>query len=195
MYKAFGKRTVDLFFGVIGFILLFPVFFVITIFLLILNRGRVFFFQIRPGKNEKLFKVIKFKTMNNEKDADGELLSDADRLTWIGKFIRKTSLDELPQFLQVITGEMSIVGPRPHAVSHNEQYRSLIHGYMLRHKVKPGITGWAQVNGFRGETDKIEKMENRVRHDLDYIHNWHLLLDLKIIFLTVFGSKTRSNAQ
>ena len=103
-------------------------------------------------------------------------------------------LDELPQFLQVITGEMSIVGPRPHAVAHNEEYRRLISGYMLRHKVKPGITGWAQVNGWRGETDALEKMQKRVEHDLEYIRNWRLSLDIWIIFMTVFGSKARKNA-
>jgi putative colanic acid biosysnthesis UDP-glucose lipid carrier transferase len=119
---------------------------------------------------------------------------DDPRITPIGAFLRRTSLDELPQFLQVITGEMSIVGPRPHAVAHNEEYRSLIHGYMLRHKVKPGITGWAQVNGWRGETDELAKMEKRVEHDLAYIHDWNLFWDLKIILLTVFGNKTKRNA-
>ena len=107
---------------------------------------------------------------------------------------KQTSLDELPQFIQVLTGEMSIVGPRPHAVAHNELYRGKIHGYMLRHKVKPGITGWAQVNGWRGETDTVGKMEKRVEHDLEYIHHWGLLWDLKIIFLTVFGTKKSENA-
>ena len=116
------------------------------------------------------------------------------RVTKIGGFLRRTSLDEFPQFLQVLTGELSLVGPRPHAVAHNEQYRSLIQGYMLRHMVKPGITGWAQVNGWRGETAEIEKMEQRVRHDLEYIRDWNLLLDLKIIFLTIFGIKNRRNA-
>ena len=116
------------------------------------------------------------------------------RITRLGAFLRRTSLDELPQFLNVITGSMSIVGPRPHAVAHNELYRKQIQGYMLRHKVKPGITGWAQVNGWRGETDTLEKMEKRVEHDLDYIRNWSLLWDLQIIAMTVFGSGARENA-
>jgi putative colanic acid biosynthesis UDP-glucose lipid carrier transferase len=103
-------------------------------------------------------------------------------------------MDELPQFFQVITGDLSIVGPRPHAVAHNEQYRSLIEGYMLRHMVKPGITGWAQVNGWRGETIQIEKMRKRLQHDLEYIRNWSLLWDIKIILLTVFGRKKSHNA-
>lgn len=177
MYKTFGKRTVDLFFGLIGFILLFPVFFVITIFLLILNRGRVFFFQIRPGKNEKLFKVIKFKTMNNEKDAAGELLSDADRLTWIGKFIRKTSIDEIPQLLNVINGDMSLVGPRPLLVQYLTLYN---HRQAVRHKVKPGITGWAQVNGRNAIS-----WEQKFEYDIWYVDNISLKTDLKIILMTI----------
>ncbi|MBW2464929.1 MAG: sugar transferase, partial [Deltaproteobacteria bacterium] len=116
------------------------------------------------------------------------------RVTKLGAFLRRTSLAELPQFFHVLTGKMSIVGPRPHAVAHNEQYRGLIPGYMLRHKVKPGITGWAQVNGWRGETDTIEKMEKRVECDLAYIRGWALTLDLRIIFMTVFGKAAKSNA-
>jgi putative colanic acid biosysnthesis UDP-glucose lipid carrier transferase len=129
---------------------------------------------------------------------DGPTIKQAtqndERFTSIGGFLRRSSLDELPQFLQVLTGEMSIVGPRPHALAHNEEYRTLIRGYMLRHKVKPGITGWAQVNGFRGETDTLEKMEQRIRYDLDYITNWYLGMDIKIIFLTIFGSKKNQGA-
>lgn len=115
-----------------------------------------------------------------------------DRFTPIGKFLRRTSLDEFPQFINVIQGSMSIVGPRPHAVAHNELYRSRIDGYMLRHLVKPGITGWAQINGLRGETDTDEKMERRIEADLDYVKNWSLWLDIKIILKTVingFGGK------
>ena len=108
------------------------------------------------------------------------------RITPVGNFLRRTSLDELPQFINVLMGEMSIVGPRPHAVAHNEQYRLLIEGYMLRHKVKPGITGWAQINGWRGETDTLEKMEKRVEFDLEYIREWSLWFDIKIVFLTIF---------
>lgn len=125
-------------------------------------------------------------------ESDGERQSgdpgDADdpRVTKVGNFLRRTSLDELPQFINVLTGGMSIVGPRPHAVAHNEQYRQLIEGYMLRHKVKPGITGWAQINGWRGETDTLEKMEKRVEFDLEYIREWSVWFDIKIVFLTVF---------
>jgi len=139
---------------------------------------------------------MKFRSMTVMED--GAQVTQAQkndqRITPFGATLRRLSLDELPQFINVITGEMSIVGPRPHAVAHNEMYRKMIHGYMLRHKVKPGITGWAQVNGWRGETDTLEKMEQRVSHDLYYIQNWSLLFDLRIIFMTVFGSRTRNNA-
>ena len=140
--------------------------------------------------------MLKFRSMKVMEDGDTvkQATKDDDRFTSIGGFLRRSSLDELPQFLQVLTGEMSIVGPRPHALAHNEEYRTLIRGYMLRHKVKPGITGWAQVNGFRGETDTLEKMEQRIRYDLDYITNWYLGMDIKIIFLTVFGSKKNQGA-
>jgi putative colanic acid biosynthesis UDP-glucose lipid carrier transferase len=116
------------------------------------------------------------------------------RVTPLGAFLRRHSLDELPQFVNVLQGRMSIVGPRPHAVAHNEQYRKLIKGYMLRHKVKPGITGWAQVNGLRGETETLEKMEARIRYDLDYLRSWSLWLDIWIIVKTVKVVLTRENA-
>jgi len=160
------------------------------------SPGPVFFRQWRYGLSGKKIRVLKFRTMTVCEDGPDvkQATKNDRRVTRLGGFLRRTSLDEFPQFLQVLTGELSLVGPRPHAVAHNEQYRSLIHGYMLRHMVKPGITGWAQVNGWRGETAEIEKMEQRVRHDLEYIRNWNLLLDLKIIFLTIFGFKNRRNA-
>lgn len=160
------------------------------------SPGPVLFRQRRYGLNGKEIRVLKFRTMSVCEDGPNikQATRGDSRITRFGAFLRQTSLDELPQFLQVVTGEMSIVGPRPHAVAHNEMYRHQIHGYMLRHKVKPGITGWAQVNGWRGETDTVDKMERRVEHDLEYIHNWGLAWDLKIIFLTVFGSKKRENA-
>jgi len=160
------------------------------------SPGPVFFKQRRYGLNGKEIRVLKFRTMTVLEDGPvvTQAKKDDQRITPFGAFLRSTSLDELPQFLQVLTGEMSIVGPRPHAVAHNELYRSKIHGYMLRHKVKPGITGWAQVNGWRGETDTVDKMEKRVEHDLEYIRYWGLFWDLKIIFLTIFGRKTGENA-
>ncbi len=160
------------------------------------SSGPIFFRQRRYGLNGRELRVLKFRTMTVCEDgpAVAQATKNDQRVTRFGAFLRQTSLDELPQFLQVLTGEMSIVGPRPHAVAHNEIYRSKIHGYMLRHKVKPGITGWAQVNGWRGETATLDKMEKRVEHDLQYIRNWGIYLDLKIIFLTIFGSKKSENA-
>jgi putative colanic acid biosysnthesis UDP-glucose lipid carrier transferase len=162
----------------------------------ITSRGPVFFRQRRFGLNGRSIRVLKFRSMTVCEDGDviKQATKNDSRVTRFGAFLRRTSLDELPQFLQVISGEMSIVGPRPHAVAHNEAYRSLIRRYMLRHKVKPGITGWAQVNGFRGETDTLDKMEQRVRFDLEYITDWYLGWDLKIIFLTVFGSRKNHGA-
>jgi putative colanic acid biosynthesis UDP-glucose lipid carrier transferase len=159
--------------------------------------GPVIFRQWRYGLSGKKIRILKFRTMTASEDGADvvQVVKDDVRVTKLGRFLRRTSLDEFPQFLQVLTGELSLVGPRPHAVAHNEKYRAIIHGYMLRHMVKPGITGWAQVNGWRGETAELVKMEERVRHDMEYIRNWNLLLDLKIIFLTVFGTKMRQNAR
>lgn len=160
------------------------------------SPGPVFFRQRRYGLNGQVVTVWKFRTMTVCEDGDTvqQAKKDDRRVTPFGAFLRRTSLDELPQFLNVLQGHMSIVGPRPHAVAHNEEYRSLIHGYMLRHKVKPGITGWAQVNGWRGETDTLEKMEKRVEYDLDYIRRWSLALDFKIIGLTVLTAMGGKNA-
>lgn len=160
------------------------------------SKGPVIFKQRRYGLDGREIIVWKFRTMTVLEDGAKvqQATKDDKRLTPIGSFLRRTSLDELPQFIQVLKGDMSIVGPRPHAIAHNEEYRRKITGYMLRHKVKPGITGWAQVNGWRGETDTLDKMRKRIEHDLEYIRNWGLALDLKIILLTVFGRKVRRNA-
>jgi putative colanic acid biosynthesis UDP-glucose lipid carrier transferase len=195
------KRVEDVVLGtLILMIVLFPMAVVATLVKLS-SRGSVFFSQRRYGLNGKPIHVLKFRTMTVSEDGEDvrQARQNDDRFIYLGKFplgafLRRTSLDELPQFFNVLSGEMSIVGPRPHAIKHNELYRSKIHGYMLRHKVKPGITGWAQVNGWRGETDTDEKMARRIEHDLAYIRNWRLLWDLEIIFLTVFGKKTNENA-
>ncbi|MBV0784081.1 exopolysaccharide biosynthesis polyprenyl glycosylphosphotransferase [Klebsiella pneumoniae] len=160
----------------------------IRTFLKFTSPGPVIFRQIRYGMDGKPIKVWKFRSMSvMENDSSVKQATKNDtRVTKVGRFLRSTSLDELPQFFNVLFGQMSVVGPRPHAVAHNEQYRSLIQGYMLRHKVKPGITGLAQINGWRGETDTLEKMEKRIEYDLLYIRGWSIWLDLKIIFLTVF---------
>jgi len=155
-----------------------------------------FFRQNRYGLRGEEIEVWKFRTMEvTETDAEMTQATKHDpRVTRLGTFLRRTSLDELPQFINVLQGRMSVVGPRPHALVHNDQYRKLIQGYMLRHKVKPGITGLAQVEGWRGETEVIDKMEKRVEHDLIYIQNWSLWLDLKIIFKTLFVGFTSKGA-
>jgi len=160
------------------------------------SRGPVLFKQRRHGENGVEFHVLKFRSMTTQDN--GHVVVQATRfdprITPVGAFLRRTSLDELPQFFNVLMGDMSLVGPRPHAIAHNALYRTKILEYMRRHKVKPGITGWAQVNGLRGETDTLDKMVARVEHDLEYIRKWSPWLDLKILFLTAFGRKVRQNA-
>lgn len=160
------------------------------------SPGPVFFRQKRYGIDGRPIEVWKFRSMRvMENGCDVTQVTRGDnRITPVGSLLRRTSLDELPQFINVLMGDMSIVGPRPHAVAHNEQYRNQINNYMLRHKVKPGITGWAQINGWRGETDTLDKMQKRVEHDLAYIHNWSLWWDLKIVFLTIFKGFVHKNA-
>ncbi len=162
------------------------------------SRGPVLFRQKRYGFNNEVIEVLKFRTMYVDRCSPDSNVPQATRedprVTRVGRFLRRTSLDELPQFMNVLTGNMSIVGPRPHAVAHNEQYAGVIDQYLARHRVKPGITGWAQVNGLRGETETLEKMEQRVRYDLYYIDNWSLLFDLRIIFRTIFVGFSDPNA-
>ncbi|HHS9776370.1 TPA: undecaprenyl-phosphate glucose phosphotransferase [Raoultella ornithinolytica] len=182
------KRLEDIIVSTLILILISPVLIFIALAVKLSSKGPVIFRQVRYGMDGKPIKVWKFRSMTvMENDEKVKQATKNDiRVTKVGKFLRSTSLDELPQFFNVLFGQMSVVGPRPHAVSHNEQYRSLIQGYMLRHKVKPGITGLAQINGWRGETDTLEKMEKRIEFDLLYIRGWSIWLDLKIIFLTVF---------
>ena len=160
------------------------------------SPGPVIFRQRRYGLYGEEIMVWKFRSMWTLDDGSDVVQArrDDERVTPVGRFLRRTSLDELPQFVNVLQGSMSIVGPRPHAVAHNEQYRKLIKGYMLRHKVKPGITGWAQVNGLRGETATLDRMEARIQYDLDYLRNWSVWLDLWIILKTVRVILTRENA-
>jgi putative colanic acid biosynthesis UDP-glucose lipid carrier transferase len=152
------------------------------------SKGPVLFKQDRYGLSGEKIKVWKFRTMTSTDNGDVVLQAQKNdsRITPFGAFLRKTSLDELPQFFNVFSGTMSVVGPRPHAVAHNEKYREEIGCYMLRHTVKPGITGWAQINGWRGETETIDKMEKRIEFDLDYLRNWSVFFDLKIVFITIF---------
>ncbi|WP_281098517.1 undecaprenyl-phosphate glucose phosphotransferase, partial [Klebsiella pneumoniae] len=182
------KRLEDIIVASIILFIISPILIVIACAVKFTSPGPVIFRQIRYGMDGKPIKVWKFRSMSvMENDSSVKQATKNDtRVTKVGRFLRSTSLDELPQFFNVLFGQMSVVGPRPHAVAHNEQYRSLIQGYMLRHKVKPGITGLAQINGWRGETDTLEKMEKRIEYDLLYIRGWSIWLDLKIIFLTVF---------
>jgi putative colanic acid biosynthesis UDP-glucose lipid carrier transferase len=168
----------------------------IAIAIKLTSKGPVFFRQRRYGIDGKEIHVLKFRSMTVTEDGDHvpQATRNDRRLTAIGGFLRSHSLDELPQFINVVRGEMSIVGPRPHAIAHNELYRKKVKGYMLRHKVKPGITGWAQINGWRGETDDLYKMEKRVEHDLWYIRNWSFWLDIKIILLSIIRGFASTNA-
>ncbi|WP_298647472.1 sugar transferase [uncultured Proteiniphilum sp.] len=178
MYKHFFKRLFDFVLSLMGFIIISPIFIVVWIWLTIANKGvEAFFFQERPGKDEKIFKVIKFKTMTDEKDNEGNLLPDSERLTKIGHFVRSTSLDEIPQLLNVIKGDMSLIGPRPLLV----QYLPLYNEFQRRrHQVRPGITGWAQVNG-RNAISWQQKFE----YDVWYVENISVSLDMKILVRTL----------
>ena len=177
MYKSFFKYIIDFSLSLIGFIILSPIFLFITLVLTIANNGSPFFFQQRPGKKNKIFKVVKFRTMNNKKDSKGNLLPDAERLTFIGKFVRKSSLDEIPQLLNVMKGDMSLIGPRPLLVEYLPLYNK---EQIRRHEIRPGITGWAQVNG-RNAISWQEKFEL----DVWYVDNISLPLDIKILVRTI----------
>jgi putative UDP-galactose phosphate transferase len=177
MYKNFIKPVIDFVLALVGFLFLSPVFVLVTIGLFFANDGKPFFFQLRPGKNGKIFKIIKFKTMTDKKDENGNLLPDADRLTKIGSFVRKTSLDEIPQLLNVIKGDMSLVGPRPLLPKYLELYNDF---QRRRNEVKPGITGWAQVNGRNSIS-----WEKKFEYDVWYVDNVSFLLDIKILIMTV----------
>ncbi|HHC3169465.1 TPA: undecaprenyl-phosphate glucose phosphotransferase [Klebsiella pneumoniae] len=182
------KRLEDIFVSSLILILISPVLLIISCIIKFTSKGPIIFRQIRYGMDGRPIKVWKFRSMTVMENDDNVMQATKNdvRVTKVGRFLRRTSLDELPQFFNVLFGQMSVVGPRPHAVSHNEQYRSLIEGYMLRHKVKPGITGLAQINGWRGETDTLEKMQKRIEYDLLYIRGWSIWLDFKIIALTIF---------
>ena len=178
MYKFFLKRTIDFLLSLLGFIIISPIFLLLWIWLSIANKGAgAFFFQERPGKDEKIFRVIKFKTMNDRKDASGNLLPDAQRLTKVGKFVRSTSLDEIPQLLNVIKGDMSLIGPRPLLVQYLPLYDET---QRRRHEVRPGITGWAQVNGRNAIS-----WEQKFAYDVWYVDNVSLSLDVKILLKTI----------
>lgn len=183
------KKGFDLVFSFLVIVLLFPWLFpIIAILIKLDSPGPVFFKQQRSGRENESFTCLKFRTMKVNGSAHLKQATKGDsRVTRVGAFMRRTSIDELPQFFNVFWGTMSVVGPRPHMVKHTKQYSELINNYLVRHYAKPGITGWAQVNGFRGETKELIEMKDRVDHDIWYIENWSLLLDLKIIYLTIYN--------
>jgi putative colanic acid biosynthesis UDP-glucose lipid carrier transferase len=189
------KRLEDLIVGGLILLLISPVMVLIALAIKLTSSGSVLFKQHRYGLNGDIVEVWKFRSMTVSDNGNTivQAAKNDVRVTPLGAFLRRTSLDELPQFINVLQGRMSIVGPRPHAVAHNEEYRGLLHGYMLRHKVKPGITGWAQVNGWRGETNTLDKMKGRLDCDLAYVRNWSLWLDIKIILMTIFKGFSGSN--
>ncbi len=193
---GWAKRAEDIILASLILLIISIPMLIIAVLIKLTSKGPAIFKQRRYGISGNGINIYKFRSMSVTED--GDVIKQAEkndsRITPLGKFLRKTSMDELPQFINVLQGKMSIVGPRPHAVAHNEQYRKEIFGYMLRHTIRPGITGWAQVNGWRGETDTLDKMENRVDYDLWYINNWSIMLDLKIIALTIINGFVGENA-
>ncbi len=185
MYKILFKRIIDIVLSFCILTVLSPLFLIVFILLSIANNGKAFFFQKRPGKNEKVFKIIKFKSMNDKKGADGKLLSDEHRITKVGQFVRKTSLDEIPQLLNVLKGDMSLIGPRPLLVSYLDLYSP---EQKKRHQIRPGITGWAQVNG-RNAISWQKKFE----YDVWYVENYSFMLDIKIFWLTLLKVLKRAD--
>lgn len=189
MYNRFLKRTFDLLFSTLVLLTIYPILYVVLGLLIKLSSpGPILFKQKRTGLYGRDFECFKFRTMRVNAEADTmQAVKDDPRKTRIGNFLRKSNLDEFPQFVNVFLGDMSVVGPRPHMLKHTEQYSALIDKYMVRHLVKPGVTGWAQVTGYRGETKTLEQMEGRVKRDVWYIENWTFFLDLKIIVVTVLN--------
>jgi undecaprenyl-phosphate galactose phosphotransferase/putative colanic acid biosynthesis UDP-glucose lipid carrier transferase len=191
-----AKRLVDLTLAAAGVVFFLPLFLITALLIKLDSRGPVLFRQQRNGFNGQPFKIFKFRTMHVLED--GAVIPQAQRndprVTRLGHWLRRSSIDELPQLFNVIRGDMSLVGPRPHAASHNSEYAKLIANYAFRHHVKPGLTGWAQVNGYRGETRTVEQMERRIEYDLWYINNWSLLLDLRIILRTMVVALDQKSA-
>ncbi len=193
---GFAKQIFDYCFALAALIAASPLLLLIAFLIKATSPGPVLFKQRRHGLGHNVFQIYKFRTMTVCEDGDvvTQARRNDQRITRIGSILRRTSLDELPQFLNVLRGEMSVVGPRPHAVAHNREHSALLKDYAFRHNVKPGITGWAQVNGFRGETDTLDKMRQRVALDTDYIRNWSFWLDMKIVFMTIWAVIRPQNA-
>jgi Undecaprenyl-phosphate glucose phosphotransferase len=195
---ALGKKEIfDRVFAATALLALAPLLIGIAAAVKLSSTGPVIFRQRRKGADGKVFQIYKFRTMRVHTEEQGvvrQATRGDSRITRVGAFLRRTSLDELPQFFNVLSGDMSVVGPRPHAIEHDELYRKVVSGYIHRYRVKPGITGWAQVNGFRGETDQIEKMQGRVEHDLYYLRNWSFALDMRIVAATIWHGFRHTNA-
>jgi putative colanic acid biosynthesis UDP-glucose lipid carrier transferase len=195
--RVLPKRVFDRLFALAALTALAPVMLVIAVMVKVSSPGPVFFRQKRKGIDGNQFEIYKFRSMKMHKEEAGKITQATrrdPRITAVGAFLRRTSLDELPQFINVLRGEMSVVGPRPHALEHDDIYKDLVKGYMHRYRIKPGITGWAQINGYRGETDRIEKMMGRVKLDLYYMQHWTFWLDIKIVVLTLWKGFVGSNA-
>jgi exopolysaccharide biosynthesis polyprenyl glycosylphosphotransferase len=190
------KRAFDVAAAIAGLILFSPLFVITSLAIKLDSRGPVLFRQTRHGYNNEPIRVLKFRSMTVMEAGDNyrPVTRHDPRVTHLGRFLRHTNIDELPQLFNVLVGDMSLVGPRPHPTAQNEAFAELISSFYRRHNVKPGITGWAQVNGYRGGTDTLDKMQRRLEHDLHYIDNWSLLLDLKIIVMTLFSRKVYWNA-
>jgi Undecaprenyl-phosphate glucose phosphotransferase len=191
------KDVEDRLLAALALVLMTPFMVLIAIGIKVSSPGPVFFRQRRHGLRGEGFEILKFRTMHLHREEDGQVTQarrDDERVFGFGRFLRRSSLDELPQLLNVLSGQMSLVGPRPHAEAHNRYYQTIIERYMWRHAVKPGITGWAQVHGLRGETESVEKMEQRLEYDLYYIQNWSIWLDLEILALTLFRGILNPNA-
>ena len=191
-----SKRLFDIAFAGLALLLLCPVLLAVALWVRLDSPGPVFFRQQRVGQGGRPFSIYKFRTMHTGAEAVGPQITvgqDA-RITRAGTWLRRSKLDELPQFLNVLRGEMSVVGPRPHAIEHDRLYQKVVDGYIHRYRIKPGITGWAQVNGYRGETDRLEKMQKRVEYDLYYLRNWSFALDMRIVLATVAKGLVNANA-
>jgi exopolysaccharide biosynthesis polyprenyl glycosylphosphotransferase len=195
-FDLFVKRSFDLVFATIGLVVLSPLLLFVAIAIKLDSPGPVFFRQTRHGFNNEEIDVFKFRSMIVMENGNQftQATENDPRVTRLGRIMRGTNIDELPQLINVLRGDMSIVGPRPHATAHNMLFNNMIAPFSRRHNVKPGITGWAQVNGYRGATDTFEKMKRRIEYDLHYVDNWSILLDVKIIILTLFSKKAYTNA-
>ncbi|WP_311734766.1 MULTISPECIES: undecaprenyl-phosphate glucose phosphotransferase [unclassified Paraburkholderia] len=196
-YALMQKALFDRLFAFASLLVLLPIMLSIAVAVKATSKGPVLFTQRRKGADGRVFRIYKFRSMRPHAEQSGVIRQATrgdPRITRVGAFLRRTSLDELPQFLNVLRGEMSVVGPRPHAIEHDDEYRTIVDGYIHRYRIKPGITGWAQINGFRGETDEIEKMQGRVEHDLYYLRNWSFGMDMRIILATVAKGMLHRNA-